>query len=129
MTDDVAAHLLAPPHSLGIEAAPGMSGWGDALRRRLGYGGRSRVLAVIPARWASTRFPGKPLALIDGKPMIQVRRVRGACGFLQQTRCACVKALAADALLCLRAGAQHTWEQARQAATLSRVGAARRRGR
>lgn len=28
-------------------------------------------LALIPARYASTRFPGKPLALIKGKPMIQ----------------------------------------------------------
>lgn len=27
--------------------------------------------AVIPARFQSTRFPGKPLALIMGKPMIQ----------------------------------------------------------
>ncbi|MEC7282111.1 MAG: 3-deoxy-manno-octulosonate cytidylyltransferase, partial [Pseudomonadota bacterium] len=26
---------------------------------------------VIPARYGSSRFPGKPLALIDGKPMIQ----------------------------------------------------------
>jgi 3-deoxy-manno-octulosonate cytidylyltransferase (CMP-KDO synthetase) len=31
----------------------------------------SKVIAVIPARWASSRFPGKPLALIKGKPMIQ----------------------------------------------------------
>lgn len=30
-----------------------------------------KTLAVIPARYASTRFPGKPLALIQGKPMIQ----------------------------------------------------------
>lgn len=30
-----------------------------------------RVLAVIPARYNSVRLPGKPLALIDGKPMIQ----------------------------------------------------------
>ncbi|MBC8285945.1 MAG: 3-deoxy-manno-octulosonate cytidylyltransferase [Nitrospinae bacterium] len=30
-----------------------------------------KVIAVIPARWASSRFPGKPLALIQGKPMIQ----------------------------------------------------------
>ena len=31
----------------------------------------SKVLAIIPARYASTRFPGKPLALIGGKPMIE----------------------------------------------------------
>ncbi len=29
------------------------------------------VAAIIPARWASTRFPGKPLHLLAGKPMIQ----------------------------------------------------------
>lgn len=29
------------------------------------------VLAVIPARYGSLRFPGKPLALIAGKPMVQ----------------------------------------------------------
>lgn len=29
------------------------------------------ILAIIPARYASTRFPGKPLCIIDGKPMIQ----------------------------------------------------------
>ncbi len=31
---------------------------------------RQRVLAVIPARYASTRFPGKPLALLKGKEII-----------------------------------------------------------
>ncbi len=30
-----------------------------------------KFIAIIPARYASTRFPGKPLALIGGKPMIQ----------------------------------------------------------
>jgi 3-deoxy-manno-octulosonate cytidylyltransferase (CMP-KDO synthetase) len=30
-----------------------------------------RTIGVIPARFASTRFPGKVLALIGGKPMIQ----------------------------------------------------------
>ena len=30
-----------------------------------------RIVGVIPARFASTRFPGKPLAVIAGKPMIQ----------------------------------------------------------
>jgi len=32
---------------------------------------RVKILGVIPARFASTRFPGKPLALIAGKPLIQ----------------------------------------------------------
>ena len=29
------------------------------------------TIDIIPARYASTRFPGKPLALIAGKPLIQ----------------------------------------------------------
>ena len=29
------------------------------------------ILGIIPARFASTRFPGKPLALIAGRPLIQ----------------------------------------------------------
>lgn len=39
-----------------------------------------KTLIVIPARMASTRFYGKPLALIDGKPMIQhvVERCRAS---------------------------------------------------
>jgi 3-deoxy-manno-octulosonate cytidylyltransferase (CMP-KDO synthetase) len=32
---------------------------------------RKRVVAIIPARYASQRLPGKPLADIAGKPMIQ----------------------------------------------------------
>ena len=30
-----------------------------------------KVLGIIPARYGSTRFPGKPLAMIGGKTMIQ----------------------------------------------------------
>lgn len=30
-----------------------------------------KFIAIIPARYASTRFPGKPLADMGGKPMIQ----------------------------------------------------------
>lgn len=30
-----------------------------------------KVIAIIPARYASTRFPGKPLATLAGKPVIQ----------------------------------------------------------
>lgn len=41
-----------------------------------------RVIGVIPARYESSRFPGKPLADICGKPMIwwvyqQVKKVKG----------------------------------------------------
>ena len=40
------------------------------------------VLVVVPARYASVRFPGKPLAQIAGRPMIQhvVERLREAAG-------------------------------------------------
>jgi 3-deoxy-manno-octulosonate cytidylyltransferase (CMP-KDO synthetase) len=31
----------------------------------------SAVAAIIPARWASTRFPGKPLVELCGKPLVQ----------------------------------------------------------
>ena len=30
-----------------------------------------RFIAVIPARYASTRFPGKPLAILEGKTVIE----------------------------------------------------------
>jgi 3-deoxy-manno-octulosonate cytidylyltransferase (CMP-KDO synthetase) len=32
---------------------------------------KQSVIAIIPARYGSTRFPGKPLALIQGKTLIQ----------------------------------------------------------
>jgi 3-deoxy-manno-octulosonate cytidylyltransferase (CMP-KDO synthetase) len=31
----------------------------------------THILGVIPSRWGSTRFPGKPLHLIAGKPLVQ----------------------------------------------------------
>ncbi len=39
-----------------------------------------KILGIIPARYASTRFPGKPLALIAGKSLVQrvVERCREA---------------------------------------------------
>ncbi|MDD2240190.1 MAG: 3-deoxy-manno-octulosonate cytidylyltransferase [Kiritimatiellae bacterium] len=30
----------------------------------------TRIVGVIPARWGSTRFPGKSLAMIGGKPLL-----------------------------------------------------------
>jgi len=40
----------------------------------------NKIIGVIPSRWGSTRFPGKSLARISGKPMIQwvVERVKQA---------------------------------------------------
>lgn len=32
---------------------------------------KMKFIGIIPARYASSRFPGKPLALLGGKPMIQ----------------------------------------------------------
>src|SRR3954454_3856686 len=42
----------------------------------------SKIVGLIPARWSSTRFPGKPLHLISGKPLLQhvweqCRKARG----------------------------------------------------
>jgi 3-deoxy-manno-octulosonate cytidylyltransferase (CMP-KDO synthetase) len=31
----------------------------------------SKAVGIIPARWSSTRFPGKPLHLIAGKPLLK----------------------------------------------------------
>jgi 3-deoxy-manno-octulosonate cytidylyltransferase (CMP-KDO synthetase) len=48
------------------------------------------IVALIPARYGSTRFPGKPLASLRGKPMIQhvyerTRLVRGLARVLVAT--------------------------------------------
>jgi 3-deoxy-manno-octulosonate cytidylyltransferase (CMP-KDO synthetase) len=46
----------------------------------------TKIVAFIPARFPSTRFPGKPLARISGKPLIQhvYERAR-ACPDLDET--------------------------------------------
>lgn len=45
----------------------------------------NKILAIIPARYASTRLPGKPLAEIGGKPMIELvyRRVKSCTAISQ----------------------------------------------
>jgi 3-deoxy-manno-octulosonate cytidylyltransferase (CMP-KDO synthetase) len=30
-----------------------------------------KIIGVIPSRYAAQRFPGKPLAMIAGKPLVQ----------------------------------------------------------
>src|SRR5262252_69948 len=32
----------------------------------------NKAVGIIPARWGSTRFPGKPLHRIAGKPLLQL---------------------------------------------------------
>ncbi len=39
----------------------------------------SKAVVIIPARWASARFPGKPLYEITGKPLLQHVWERCAC--------------------------------------------------
>ena len=46
---------------------------------------RSRVVGIIPARFASSRFQGKPLVEILGKPMIQVSSI----DYHSQLYCSC----------------------------------------
>ncbi len=44
----------------------------------------SKTIAIVPARFASTRLPGKPLADIAGVPMI-IRVLQGICGSVDRT--------------------------------------------
>lgn len=45
-----------------------------------------KVLAIIPARYASSRFPGKPLALIHGRPMFwHVMQRTAQCPLIDNT--------------------------------------------
>jgi 3-deoxy-manno-octulosonate cytidylyltransferase (CMP-KDO synthetase) len=44
-----------------------------------------RIIGVIPARMAASRFPGKPLALLHGRPMLEhVFRRTAACHLLDE---------------------------------------------
>lgn len=58
-------------HGLALGAAAAAAAAAAYLYRRPG-GFRGRAVGIIPARFASSRFEGKPLAPILGKPMIQV---------------------------------------------------------
>lgn len=67
-----------------------------------------KVLGIIPARYSSTRFPGKPLADICGKPMIQrvyerAKLSRSLCDVLVATDDSriydCVKAFGGQAVM------------------------------
>src|ERR671924_1588093 len=38
---------------------------------RTGRGSTVKILAVVPVRYGASRFPGKPLADLDGRPLVQ----------------------------------------------------------
>src|SRR5438094_8162416 len=44
------------------------------------YEWQMKIIGVIPARYGSSRFPGKPLFMLAGKPLIQhvVERCKGS---------------------------------------------------
>src|SRR5579859_7182234 len=47
---------------------------------------KTNTVALIPARMGSSRFPGKPMALINGKPMIgHVYERVASCALLDST--------------------------------------------
>src|SRR2546421_6739906 len=41
------------------------------MRLNLSFVSMHKTVGIIPARWGSTRFPGKPLHIIAGKPLLQ----------------------------------------------------------
>ena len=41
------------------------------MRRNIISNEKTRIVGIIPARWASSRFPGKPLHPLLGKPLLQ----------------------------------------------------------
>src|SRR5580692_843705 len=55
-----------------MAAAP--IGWRRTCRRRQRLSlmkQMSKAVGIIPARWSSTRFPGKPLHVIANKPLLR----------------------------------------------------------
>ncbi|EXC18116.1 3-deoxy-manno-octulosonate cytidylyltransferase [Morus notabilis] len=61
---------LAPGVLAGSSAAAAAAAYA-VISTRQSWRFRRQVLGIIPARFASSRFPGKPLVPILGKPMIQ----------------------------------------------------------
>src|SRR5437660_12083153 len=98
---------------------------GDAMRQPRP---RTTVAVVIPARYGSSRFPGKPLAPLGDKPLIQhvyerVRPARGVSRIIVATDDArirdCVMGFGAEALLTgsdLRTGSDRVAAVAREVA-------------
>ncbi len=83
-----------------------------------------RFIAIIPARYASTRFPAKPLAVLGGKPVIQ-RVYEQVSGTVDETVVATDDSRIYDAVLAFggkaemtstehRSGTDRCWEAYRK---------------
>jgi 3-deoxy-manno-octulosonate cytidylyltransferase (CMP-KDO synthetase) len=68
------------PEQFGFDAGPRMLKLCAVGQDQTESGPSMRIIGIIPARYASTRFPGKPLVSIAGKPLVQhvVERCRQA---------------------------------------------------
>ena len=66
-----------------------------------------KTLIIIPARWESTRLPGKPLAMIGDKPMIQHTWERACESNADEVIIACDSKIVYDAAT--KFGAQVIW--------------------
>ena len=87
--------------------------WREALRRWIvGANARVKPVAIIPARWGSTRFPGKPLARLAGRPLVvHVLDACRASDAFSEVRVATDDARIADAVIAARGVVEHTaWD-------------------
>ena len=66
-----------------------------------------KTLIIIPARWESTRLPGKPLAMIGDKPMIQHTWERACESNADEVIIACDSKIVYDAAI--KFGAKVIW--------------------
>ena len=66
-----------------------------------------KTIIIIPARWESTRLPGKPLAMIGDKPMIQHTWERACKSNADEVIIACDSKLVYDTAT--EFGAQVIW--------------------
>lgn len=89
-----------------------------------------KAIGLIPARYASTRFPGKPLALIDGKPLLAwvIEGARSAKAFSEVAVATDDERIAAVARACgvkalmtdsdLPTGTDRIWQASQQLTSL-----------
>jgi|TARA_B110000977_G_scaffold168724_1_gene218144 3-deoxy-manno-octulosonate cytidylyltransferase (CMP-KDO synthetase) len=79
-----------------------------------------KTLIIIPARWESTRLPGKPLAMIGDKPMIQHTWERACESNADEVIIACDSKIVYDAAT--KFGAKVIWTPAADTGTERVIG-------